>query len=242
MRGVAWVLWTCAILLSLVGVTAAISRWTSVREMRATRTSISAMDNWQLTLLAGIRGGPGSPADVDARLGTAKFATKFAAHPVLSFLHLIPGALLLILMPLQFVRRIRNGYRAYHRWAGRMILVGMFGVVISAIYFGLFNPHVPLLEPPIIVIAAVLLVFCATRGFLAIRSGDIRSHREWMIRTYATAAAIATQRILALPLSLVFPTMSLDLLFVITIWACWPVTLGLVEVWIRRSREFAVVP
>src|SRR5260370_8334382 len=50
----------------------------------------------------------------------------FAAHRFLTFLHIVPAALLIVVMPLQFVRRIRTHHPAYHPWSGRLLLLLVF--------------------------------------------------------------------------------------------------------------------
>src|SRR4051794_22117475 len=46
----------------------------------------------------------------------------YALHKELTQLHVIPGALFMILGPLQFVRRIRTRYPTFHRWSGRVFV------------------------------------------------------------------------------------------------------------------------
>jgi hypothetical protein len=72
----------------------------------------------------------------------------FAAHPFLTFLHILPAALLICLMPLQFVSRIRARHLAWHRWPGRLLVALGFVVGTSALVMsytlaivGAFSPR-----------------------------------------------------------------------------------------------------
>ena len=64
----------------------------------------------------------------------------FAAHPFLTFLHILPAALLICLMPLQFVSRIRARHSAWHRWSGRLLVAFGFVVGTSALVMSYLWP------------------------------------------------------------------------------------------------------
>src|SRR6266536_1238133 len=57
----------------------------------------------------------------------------FAAHRMLTLLHIIPAALLIVLMPLQFVSRIRTRHIIWHRWSGRFVIALGFVIGTSAL-------------------------------------------------------------------------------------------------------------
>ncbi|HEY3738401.1 MAG TPA: hypothetical protein VGL53_01090, partial [Bryobacteraceae bacterium] len=66
---------------------------------------------------------------VDPPQGPPRFAAAaeldagFARHRTLTLLHILPAALFLGLMPLQFVTRVRVRWIRWHRWSGRVLLV-----------------------------------------------------------------------------------------------------------------------
>ncbi len=53
----------------------------------------------------------------------------FARHLALTMVHIIPGAVFMILAPLQFVPAIRAKHLSFHRWSGRLLFVS--GLVIG---------------------------------------------------------------------------------------------------------------
>jgi hypothetical protein len=57
----------------------------------------------------------------------------FAQHRALTVTHILPAALFMVLMPLQFIRRIRERRLAWHRWSGRVLVIFGFVAGISAL-------------------------------------------------------------------------------------------------------------
>src|SRR5260221_13423551 len=57
-----------------------------------------------------------SPQEHPRFAAAAALDAGFAAHRFLTLLHILPAALLIVLMPLQFVKRIRTQHPAWHRW------------------------------------------------------------------------------------------------------------------------------
>src|SRR5216683_2518354 len=63
----------------------------------------------------------------------AAMDSGFAQHNALTLTHILPAALFMVLMPLQFIRRIREQHLAWHRWSGRLLIVLGFVVSVSAL-------------------------------------------------------------------------------------------------------------
>jgi uncharacterized membrane protein len=148
----------------------------------------------------------------------------------------------MLLMPLQFVRRIRERHIRVHRWSGRVILTLGVGIVISALYFGVLNPLVAGIEWPVIGLFLALFVFSLTRGWLAIRRGDRATHREWMIRAYAVVLGIATVRLVSFPLLALTTITDPGVMLITTFWTGWLLTVGAAELWIRATRRKLLTP
>lgn len=172
---------------------------------------------------------PGELARVDGR---------FAAHPFLIVLHVVTGAIFLLMAPLQFSRRMRANHLEIHRWSGRILLPVLSISVAAGMYFGLVIPYAGVGEALAIATFGGVFFFSACRGYLAIRRRQVARHREWMIRMFASAVAISSVRLtgavvdLTLTPSGYLPTE----LFVVSLWVGWLVTLGGAEMWIRYTR------
>jgi hypothetical protein len=57
----------------------------------------------------------------------------FAQHAALTLVHIIPGALFLVLAPLQFAPAIRTKHLNIHRWLGRILVVSALVIGSSAL-------------------------------------------------------------------------------------------------------------
>ncbi|HVT37457.1 MAG TPA: DUF2306 domain-containing protein [Gemmatimonadaceae bacterium] len=163
---------------------------------------------------------------------------RFAAHRLLTLLHILAGAMLLLLAPLQFVTRGRGGYRRFHRWSGRALMGAAIVAAVPAFYFGVIIPTAGPAEAVAIATTTCFFLFAMGAAFTAIRRADVPRHREWMIRAFAAALAISTVRIVAVILDVALTPAGFRPLtiFVIAIWTGWIVTLGGAEVWIRSTR------
>ena len=112
--------------------------------------------------------------------------------------HGLAGAVALLVAPFQFSSRLRGRYPALHRVMGRLYVAGAF---ISA---PLAVPVALRLGPPSLYVAATIQscgwIVTTAVALYAVRKGDIRQHREWMIRSYPFAMVFVVARaLLAVP-------------------------------------------
>src|SRR5436190_113460 len=89
--------------------------------------------------------------------------------PAADCAHVVPAALFIALIPLQFSRRIRARSPRWHRWSGRLLLLVAIPVALSGLFFGVVIPYSGPKESFAIVPFAVLFLWSGVRGFLAIR-------------------------------------------------------------------------
>ena len=66
---------------------------------------------------------------------------RFALHPIVTLLHVVLGAALLVLGPLQFSRSLRARNIQFHRWSGRLLVLSTLVVVPTALFFGVVIPY-----------------------------------------------------------------------------------------------------
>jgi hypothetical protein len=167
-----------------------------------------------------------------------RFDRRFAASPVSTLLHILPGGAFLILAPLQFSSRIRSRYIQFHRWSGRILMLAALVAAVAGLYFGLRMPYGGLGEVTAITFFGSLFVVAVGRAFLAIRRHQVARHREWMIRAFAIAIGISTVRVVAAVFDLALTPAGLRPpdLFALSLWTGWTITLGAGELWIRYTR------
>lgn len=150
------------------------------------------------------------------------------------FLHINAGALALLTGPLQFWTGLRQRNLTFHRWMGRLYLVGVGLGIVGAIglsatttfQWGVVNG-----------IRMLVLAWFVTSAmaYYAIRQRLISLHKEWMIRSYVVTFAFVTFRFLQdySPLSRVRPEGDRDTTIA---WACWVVPLAITEMVFHIKR------
>jgi Predicted membrane protein (DUF2306) len=160
----------------------------------------------------------------------------FAHHPSLTLAHILPAGLFMILMPLQFVRRIRTRYPAWHRWSGRFLVLLGVGVGVSALAMSYTTTIGGADETAATTVFALLFLVFLGLGFRDARLRQIASYREWMIRAFGVALGVATTR----PIVGVFFAVSRSSpheFFGTAFWLGFTLTLAGAEFWIRYSRR-----
>jgi hypothetical protein len=131
------------------------------------------------------------PQNVPAQL--AGLDESFAERSILTLVHIVPGLILVALVPFQFSRSFRNRHLRAHRWMGRTLMV--LGVVIAFSALGLLrDPIGGRLEVICILFFDVLFLLSLVKAFVHIRRREIALHREWIIRAMSVALGVATVR------------------------------------------------
>ncbi len=168
----------------------------------------------------------------------AAMDANFARHRLLTMIHIIPGLVFMILAPLQFVRRLRTRKPGLHRWMGRVaiaagLIIGSTALVMSPqMAIGGVNETVATM------FFAGIFLFALIKAFVSIRRRNIALHREWMIRAFAIALAVATIRPIV---GVFFATSRLTHLtphdfFGTAFWLGFTMHLIAAEIWINYTR------
>lgn len=134
--------------------------------------------------------------------------TRFMQMPLPIVLHIVGALVYSIVGAFQFLPRLRRRHNAWHRLAGRFLLVPA-GLTVAAT--GLWMT-VAYEVPPIdeggvafsrYVIGGLTLAFLVL-GVIAITRRDVFAHGAWMTRAYALAMGAGTQVLTSIPPFLVF--------------------------------------
>lgn len=121
---------------------------------------------------------------------------RFSASPLPVVTHVLCATVFIVLGAFQFSARFRRRHRAWHRRAGRTVMVAGLGVALSALWLNQFFPREGATREllyPLRVVFGVALVVTIALGLLAARRRDFADHRAWMIRSYAIAMVAGTQ-------------------------------------------------
>ncbi len=127
---------------------------------------------------------------------------RFVAMPLPVVLHVLSVIPFSILGALQFSPALRRRRRAWHRIAGRFLVV--FGLVtaLSGLWMTQFYPW-PAGDGEAVYLLRLLfgsaMAFSIVRAVDAIRRRDFSSHGNWMMRAYAIGLGAGTQVLTHLP-------------------------------------------
>lgn len=163
---------------------------------------------------------------------------KFAAHRAVTRLHVLAGAGFLALASLQVMRRLRTRTPRTHRVAGRVAILLAWLSGLTGLFFGLWQPIAGFAEQLIVGVVGLFLLTAVSLAFHHIRAGRVEAHREWMLRGIAAAIAIASVRLVAIPLDLALTPRGVDVrvVFALSLWLGWILTMAGSEWWIRSTR------
>jgi uncharacterized membrane protein len=182
---------------------------------------------------------------------TARYATESTLRYVGLFVHAFAGGLALLIGPFQFLDGFRKRRPVVHRWMGRIYLVSILTGGLSAFIIapGMISGLVGEVG---LMSLAVLWLWTGWNAYSSIRKGDVKSHREWMIRSFALTFAAATLRLwLGTLIATQLPFLQtkyagdFDALFVevyrVVMWLCWVPNIIIAEMIIQRRRNPKVV-
>jgi uncharacterized membrane protein len=167
-----------------------------------------------------------------------RFDSRFAAHPRATILHVVPGALFLLLAPLQFAPPLRRRFARLHRWCGRVLLALGVVTACTGFYFGFLMPFGGAGETAAIALFGALFLTALGLAFAAVRRGDVACHRAWMIRAFAVALGVATVRLVGAVLDVLLAPAGWppSAFFVLTLWTGWSLTVVAGELWIASAK------
>ncbi|MGH3764500.1 MAG: DUF2306 domain-containing protein [Pseudonocardiaceae bacterium] len=120
---------------------------------------------------------------------------SYALHPVLAYVHILPGVIYLVGAPVQLSRSFRERHFTVHRRMGRVVLLAGVTAGIFAIIYGTLFPFGGLLEASATVVFGSYFIVALITAFVAIKRGEVARHRRWMIRAFATGLAVGTIRV-----------------------------------------------
>jgi uncharacterized membrane protein len=192
----------------------------------------------------------GAAVGILALVGVAASATHYLQEPYnpgfLRFpsvvaLHVVLGGVYLALAPFQFVMRIRSRHLAYHRRTGRLLVAIGVMVGATALFMGLVIPKGGWPERVVIGLFGTVFLAALIKGFLHVRAGRVSLHREWMIRAFAIALAIATTRLIFFPALIITGTGPTDrrfgTLLGVALAVAFVLHVSVAELWIRATRR-----
>jgi uncharacterized membrane protein len=166
----------------------------------------------------------------------AAMDASFARHLLLTLIHILPGALFLVLAPLQFVPSLRAKHLELHRWLGRGLVATGLTVGATALVMSYKMNIGGANETAATMMFAILFLYCLIRAYLHIRRKEVARHREWMIRAFGIALGVATTRPIV-GIFFAFRRLTPHEFFGIAFWMGFTITLVVTEAWIDHTRQ-----
>ena len=167
---------------------------------------------------------------------TAENARFFASPPPV-VVHIVTVSMFAILGAFQFASSFRRRWPAWHRWAGRLLVVCGLLVGLSGMWMVLFYTHPvgdgPFLSAQRLVFGSAMIVSIVL-AYVAIRRGNVKQHRAWMMRAYAIGMGAGTQA-LVLMIGEIISGKPNELTRALLMGLAWVINLALAE-WIIRRR------
>jgi uncharacterized membrane protein len=161
------------------------------------------------------------------------FDSGFAGYPFLTYLHIVPGVLFLVLTPLQFSKKLRSRSLKTHRVMGWIIAASAFTIGITALVMSFKMAIGGGVETAATLSFASYFLFALFKAIYHIKQKQISIHREWMIRMFAIGLAIATVRPIV-GMFFAFSKLGPHQFFGIAFWIGFTLHAIIAEIYIRK--------
>ena len=146
--------------------------------------------------------------------------------------HIFLGLVAIVIGPFQFIKKIRNTYKTFHRIIGYIYTVSVFfsgfsGLIIAQFAMGGWITTIGFS------ILSLIWLYTTIKAISSIRGGDVLNHKKWMFLSYGLTFAAITQRtLLLIPLLTEIPFMPI---YQLSAWLPWLLNLSIAYSLYKRS-------
>jgi hypothetical protein len=147
--------------------------------------------------------------------------------------HVIGAVVALLVGPFQFVPAVRTRWPAIHRATGYTYLTACAVGLPAGLVLAVGATAGPVAASGFAALGLLTIHF-TSQGLRTVLARRFDDHREWMLRSYAMIAAAITLRLM-IPASFILQ-LDFEQSYRVIAWACWLTNLGLMEIYIRRTR------
>jgi uncharacterized membrane protein len=166
-------------------------------------------------------------------LGSPSIKSRFFGTALAGWAHTMGGAVAVLIGPFQLITKIRTTWPRLHVWMGRTYLLAVLSGALGGLYFAP-NGDAGVFGNIGFATLAIFWLYSGAQAYLAIRRGDVQTHRRWMLRNYALTFAAATLRI-QLPL-LIIGGLSFQIAYTTVAWSSWVPNWLAVEWWLQQRK------
>jgi len=155
--------------------------------------------------------------------------------------HLMTAIAPLVLGPFQFWTWLRIHHVKWHKFLGKLYILGCILGGLTALHLGYTQPYEGSIVP--VLILALLWLFMTISAWISIKNGNIRAHQLFMIRSYTLTLVFVFLRILGDLISnygLLAFIENTDIKDTTQEWLSWVIPLLIVEIvisWLPSIRR-----
>ncbi|REG92985.1 putative membrane protein DUF2306 [Flavobacterium aquicola] len=162
-------------------------------------------------------------------MGIKPYLFVFYIHVCTSIFTLLAGFT-------QFNQNILKQYSSIHRWIGKLyVFVVLFLASPSGFFIGLFA-NGGFFSKISFVILSILWFYFTLKGFLLIKKSNIKSHKAFMMRSFALAFSAITLRLWKVIIVYLFHPAPMDVYQIIA-WLGWIPNLLVIEYCIFKQKN-----
>jgi uncharacterized membrane protein YozB (DUF420 family) len=167
-----------------------------------------------------------------------KYFDSFWPHRFRLILHISGGVVALVCGTLQLWTGLRQKAMTFHRWTGRIYLVGVTAGIVGALLMTLST------TPKSFGVAlrglAAAWLGTTAIAWAAILRGRVAMHKEWMVRSYLVTFAFVSFRVITdnMPWLTSRLASTAEEASTNVAWLCWVVPLAAYEVILQGRRLF----
>jgi hypothetical protein len=155
----------------------------------------------------------------------------FALPKIFLYLHIVAGAIALLLVPLQFY--LLNHSKSWHKFVGKLYTLFVACSCVGGYYMA-WDAYGGVSSTVALTTLATLWWFVTLKAVLHALNGNLQKHKRWIIRSVALTTSAITLRLIS---SSVYPFFDLYTAQQIIYWSCWPINLFLAEIYLWRLNQ-----
>ena len=160
----------------------------------------------------------------------------YVKNPLMSYMHLIPGIIMYICGPIQFMESVRKKHKHIHRLSGFLFIAATIASGTASILMAFVFPVGGTSETISSSLFGSIMLFSVCKAFYHIREREILLHREWMIRAYMIGLGPGTMHAI-IPFFIQVGGKDIGEALSLSLWLGFTIHLILAEVWIRNSKQ-----
>lgn len=122
-----------------------------------------------------------------------RFGQTLFENQIWFLAHIIGATFSLFLGPIQFWKSVRKQYIRYHRFAGKLYIIGSLIAGIASLRLSLINDCIGCRYS--LFILSVLFLLSTSLAWYAIKQKNISAHKQFMTRSYICALAFVLVRL-----------------------------------------------